>query len=857
MRDADEPPATGHAAPSLDEIAAAFPQLEVIGLIGQGGMGFVYQVRQPGLDRTVALKILSPELGRDPAFAERFARESRALGKLNHPNIVTVFEHGVSQPSTLNSHPFFYLLMEYVDGVNLRQAMRAGRFTPEQALAIVPGICDALQAAHAQGIWHRDIKPENILLDREGRVKIADFGIARMVGDPQRNFTLTMTGGALGSAAYMAPEQHENPRDVDHRADIYSLGVVIYEMLTGELPLGRFPAPSQRAAVDARIDEIVFKTLEKERELRQQSAAEVKTDVQGVSGVSSAQPTRRTDVIPTTKSGLGKLAISLFLGGILIPLLLVGLLPQSENSLFAFGVVALVFALVIGLIARKERLGRIAWIGSCLVLVSVLPMLMVMRLANVQSALAQRERVQRETAPRYNNSVKVAFAHQDILHGGCSFTLPMDESKSWFPRNGQTFSLKDARQVFVRSRLTDVNSESVLVLIDCSSDGTNWETKGIRVGTTTQGELIDFSNGTRARITIVGSSDRSAGSDSAPNWKATLPDSDSAKRKVVELSGRPETKLLSGMQASGWMVHVGTTPVLLIAGEGTTPGYSGEVGGGKVNSKLKIGSSVLRVFMEGGDSVSVNGTVFDLKKSRVLLLDRDGRVKQIDSPLDHILDEDEMDKFLGRLILEDGFYYKTPEFAVASHIKAAKQDAQGVFEVGVSTRLIDEIGKGGVDVTEAMRKWSELSFLKVVRETSKKATVRLVDERTKVEAYAELVWWNDSWQIDSLVPVMIASESENGPELAMKTILKAAEERNARVFQNGFSKSLKATIQGEVERLDQFGDFAQTTFLSSKTLDASNAEVVVEANDGSRRRFTFRMILEGGEWKLNELESKP
>ena len=219
----------------------------------------------------VALKILAPSLGGDPAFAERFAREARALGKLSHPNIVTVFEHGVTRPAAPGMPFFYYLLMEYVDGVNLRQAMRAGRFTPGQALGVVPAICDALQAAHAQGIWHRDIKPENILLDSRGGVKIADFGIARMVGDPRRDFVLTVTGAALGSAAYMAPEQHEKPHDVDHRADIYSLGVVIYEMLTGELPLGRFPVPSQRAAVDARIDEIVLRTLEKERALRQQS----------------------------------------------------------------------------------------------------------------------------------------------------------------------------------------------------------------------------------------------------------------------------------------------------------------------------------------------------------------------------------------------------------------------------------------------------------------------------------------------------------------------------------------------------------------------------------------------------------
>jgi serine/threonine protein kinase len=237
LRDADE--ATGEAgdAPSLAEVAAAFPRLEVLRLLGHGGMGFVYQVRQPDLDRMVALKILSPVLRRDPAFEERFAREARVLGKLQHPNIVTLFEHG-------ESGGFYYLLMEYIDGVNLRQAMAAGRFKPEQALAIVPAICDALQTAQAQGVWHRDIKPENILLDREGRVKIADFGIARILGDPERNFTLTRTGGQLGSAAYMAPEQHEKPHDVDHRADIYSLGVVIYEMLTASCRSAAFRCPA-------------------------------------------------------------------------------------------------------------------------------------------------------------------------------------------------------------------------------------------------------------------------------------------------------------------------------------------------------------------------------------------------------------------------------------------------------------------------------------------------------------------------------------------------------------------------------------------------------------------------------------
>src|SRR5439155_16061216 len=161
---------------------------------------------------------------------------------------------------------FFYLLMEFVDGVNLRQAMKAGRFTPEQALAIVPKICEALQYAHNEGILHRDIKPENILLDTKGRVKIADFGIAKLIGNsqpestpislgnPAPEATLTASGATLGTPNYMAPEQIKTPSEVDHRADIYSLGVVFYELLTGELPVGRFSPPSQKSASDPRLD---------------------------------------------------------------------------------------------------------------------------------------------------------------------------------------------------------------------------------------------------------------------------------------------------------------------------------------------------------------------------------------------------------------------------------------------------------------------------------------------------------------------------------------------------------------------------------------------------------------------------
>jgi hypothetical protein len=172
--------------------------------------------------------------------------------------------------------------MEYIDGVNLREALRAERFTPEQALSVVPKLCEALQYAHDEGVLHRDIKPENILLDTKGRVKLADFGIAKLGGEAVAVTSITGTGSTLGTPAYMAPEQIERPGTVDHRADIYSLGVVFYEMLTGELPLGRFAPPSKKTPVDTRIDDIVLRALEKERELRQQSATELRTQVENV-----------------------------------------------------------------------------------------------------------------------------------------------------------------------------------------------------------------------------------------------------------------------------------------------------------------------------------------------------------------------------------------------------------------------------------------------------------------------------------------------------------------------------------------------------------------------------------------------
>ena len=210
----------------------------------------------------------------DPGFAERFNREARALARLNHPNIVAVHDFGQAPGRRCT-----YLVMEFVDGANLREVEQAGKLSPEQALAIVPQICEALQFAHNEGIVHRDIKPENLLMDKKGRVKITDFGIAKMrrAARAGQQVAAPAPKDVMGTPHYMAPEQIEKPLTVDHRADIYSLGVVFYEMLTGELPLGKFQPPSQKVQVDVRLDEVVLHALEKEPSRRYQQASQVKT----------------------------------------------------------------------------------------------------------------------------------------------------------------------------------------------------------------------------------------------------------------------------------------------------------------------------------------------------------------------------------------------------------------------------------------------------------------------------------------------------------------------------------------------------------------------------------------------------
>ena len=280
------------------EAGTMFHGLEIVQILGRGGMGVVYKARQPQLDRHVALKVLPRAMAADPEFAQRFMREARALASLQHPNIVAIHDFGKEGDQ-------YFFVMEYVDGTNLRAIMREGKLTADEALRVIPPLCDALFFAHQEGVVHRDIKPENVLLDKKGRVKVADFGLAKMLGGEATVLqNMTQSNVVMGTPHYMAPEQLENAKHVDHRADIYSLGVMLYEMLTGELPIGRFEAPSKRVQVDVRLDEIVLRTLEKSPEKRYQSMSEVSKEISRLTDKGTVRSTASAASLPMKAIGV-------------------------------------------------------------------------------------------------------------------------------------------------------------------------------------------------------------------------------------------------------------------------------------------------------------------------------------------------------------------------------------------------------------------------------------------------------------------------------------------------------------------------------------------------------------------------
>ncbi len=275
---------TEFEAPSLESLGEKLPAYDFHAFIAKGGMGAVYLARQRSLDRDVAIKVLPRELGEDPEFRESFIREARAMARLNHPNLIGVYDSG-----DIDGMP--YIVMEYVDGQSLYHSSYGIAVDPVQAAAIVKSICEGLAHAHEHGIIHRDIKPANILLNQRAEPKIGDFGLARPAGIPDA------PGNVMGTLGYVAPEVLSHPESADHRADIFAVGVILYQLLTGHQPGPNPPPPSHACQCGPVLDQICLKALHPNPAFRYRDAGAV------------AEALRQWLAKPTTGVGGAKLVV--------------------------------------------------------------------------------------------------------------------------------------------------------------------------------------------------------------------------------------------------------------------------------------------------------------------------------------------------------------------------------------------------------------------------------------------------------------------------------------------------------------------------------------------------------------------
>jgi serine/threonine protein kinase len=267
----DPSPHATFVAPDTPELAPLFPGYDIEGLIATGGMGAVYRAMQRSLDRPVAIKILPQEFSKDQAFRAIFEAEAKAMAKLNHPNLIGVYDFG-------EIAGMLFIIMEYVPGKSLFHSAHGLAVEPAEVVRLATGICHGLAHAHEHGIIHRDIKPSNILLDLEARPKIGDFGLARNTGQ------LVQEGEEIfGTPHYTAPEVVNAPQSVDHRADIFSVGVLLHELLTGHLPADDPRPPSAIVLCDPRFDAIVRRATDVTPERRYGSALEIANDLQAIS----------------------------------------------------------------------------------------------------------------------------------------------------------------------------------------------------------------------------------------------------------------------------------------------------------------------------------------------------------------------------------------------------------------------------------------------------------------------------------------------------------------------------------------------------------------------------------------------
>ncbi len=280
---------------------------EILEEIGKGGMATVYRARQASVDRDVAIKVIRRAIAGDPEAVQRFQREARLIARLEHPHILPIYDFD-------GAHDPPYLVMRYLDSGTLEEIMEQGLLPHDEVAYLMRQVCSALDYAHRQGIVHRDIKPSNIMIDQQGNAFVADLGIARIAAEAGGR-QITATGAIIGTPDYMSPEQAQGRDDVDARADIYALGAMLFQMLTGEVPYPadtpmnvlmkhiHEPLPSVREknpTVPAAAEAVVRKAMAKERAERYASAIELGQAVSDALGASTADPTRLREAASTS-----------------------------------------------------------------------------------------------------------------------------------------------------------------------------------------------------------------------------------------------------------------------------------------------------------------------------------------------------------------------------------------------------------------------------------------------------------------------------------------------------------------------------------------------------------------------------
>ena len=290
--------------PAPKQPESPFPQLDgfvVHERIGQGGMGEVFRCTRASDDKPVAVKILTPQMAAVPDYVRRFGREAAAMAQLDHPGIVRLVGRGKA-----GAHVF--IAMELIDGVSLRTWAHKHRPTARQLAKLLAQVAHALAYAHARAVVHRDLKPDNVLVTADLRTKVLDFGLAGLHTEGAECLTQSLV--AMGTANYMAPEQRKDAKRADHKADIYSFGVMAYELLTGELPVGRFqPASKVVAGLDARWDAVIDRCLEQDPGARPHSALELAHALEALAGMHPQMA-----LAPRTKRKAGKSGIWSWLG---------------------------------------------------------------------------------------------------------------------------------------------------------------------------------------------------------------------------------------------------------------------------------------------------------------------------------------------------------------------------------------------------------------------------------------------------------------------------------------------------------------------------------------------------------------